>query len=71
MCLFTSALRASVNKSHIPSLPQNNLYILGESSTISDNHIISPLTSVACKNLGDSSLILYFTKNHKKVARHY
>jgi hypothetical protein len=27
MCLFTSALRASVNKSHIPSLPQNNLYI--------------------------------------------
>jgi hypothetical protein len=28
MCLFTSALRASVNKSHIPSLPQNNLYIL-------------------------------------------
>ena len=26
MCLFTSALRASVNKSHIPSLPQNNLY---------------------------------------------
>jgi hypothetical protein len=29
MCLFTSALRASVNKSHIPSLPQNNLYIFG------------------------------------------
>ena len=28
MCLFTSALRASVNKSHIPSLPQNNLYLL-------------------------------------------
>jgi hypothetical protein len=28
MCLFTSALRASVNKSHIPSLPQNNLYII-------------------------------------------
>jgi hypothetical protein len=27
MCLFTSALRASVNKSHIPSLPQNNLYL--------------------------------------------
>ena len=27
MCLFTSALRASVNKSHIPSLPQNNLYV--------------------------------------------
>ena len=27
MCLFTSALRASVNKSHIPSLPLNNLYI--------------------------------------------
>jgi hypothetical protein len=27
MCLFTSALRASVNKSHIPLLPQNNLYI--------------------------------------------
>jgi hypothetical protein len=27
MCLFTSALRASVNKAHIPSLPQNNLYI--------------------------------------------
>ena len=27
MCLFTSSLRASVNKSHIPSLPQNNLYI--------------------------------------------
>jgi hypothetical protein len=27
MCLFTSALRASVNKSHIPSLPQNNVYI--------------------------------------------
>ena len=26
MCLFTSAVRASVNKSHIPSLPQNNLY---------------------------------------------
>ena len=29
MCLFTSALRASVNKSHIPSLPQNNLHIFG------------------------------------------
>ena len=29
MCLFTSALRASVNKLHIPSLPQNNLYISG------------------------------------------
>ena len=29
MCLFTSALRASVNKSHIPSLPQNNLYLKG------------------------------------------
>jgi hypothetical protein len=28
MCLFTSALRASVNKSHIPSLPQNNLDII-------------------------------------------
>jgi hypothetical protein len=28
MCLFTSALRASVNVSHIPSLPQNNLYLL-------------------------------------------
>jgi hypothetical protein len=28
MCLFTSALRASVNKSHIPSLPQNNLYLI-------------------------------------------
>ena len=28
MCLFTSALRASVNKSHIPLLPQNNLYII-------------------------------------------
>ena len=28
MCLFTSALRASVNKSHIPSLLQNNLYLL-------------------------------------------
>ena len=27
MCLFTSALRASVNKSHIPSLSQNNLYL--------------------------------------------
>ena len=27
MCLFTSAVRASVNKSHIPSLPQNNLYL--------------------------------------------
>ena len=27
MCLFTSAPRASVNKSHTPSLPQNNLYI--------------------------------------------
>jgi hypothetical protein len=27
MCLFTMALRASVNKSHIPSLPQNNLYV--------------------------------------------
>ena len=27
MCLFTSALRASVNKSHIPSMPQNNLYL--------------------------------------------
>ena len=27
MCLFTSALRALVNKSHIPSLPQNNLYL--------------------------------------------
>ena len=33
MCLFTSALRASVNKSHIPSLPQNNLYILHYTST--------------------------------------
>jgi hypothetical protein len=30
MCLFTSALRASGNKSHIPSLPQNNLYIFGK-----------------------------------------
>ena len=30
MCLFTSALRASVNKLHIPSLPQNNLYLLLE-----------------------------------------
>jgi hypothetical protein len=30
MCLFTSALRASVNKSHIPSLPQNNLYLFTE-----------------------------------------
>jgi hypothetical protein len=28
MCLFTSPLRASVNKSHIPSLPQNNLYLI-------------------------------------------
>ena len=27
MCLFTSVLRALVNKSHIPLLPQNNLYI--------------------------------------------
>ena len=27
MYLFTSALLASVNKSHIPSLPQNNLYL--------------------------------------------
>ena len=27
MCLFTSALRASVSKSHILSLPQNNLYV--------------------------------------------
>ena len=27
MCLFISSLRASVNKSHIPSLPQNNLYL--------------------------------------------
>jgi hypothetical protein len=31
MCLFTSALRASVNKSHIPSLPQNNLYLFNGS----------------------------------------
>ena len=35
MCLFTSALRASVNKSHIPSLPQNNLYIsVGQNTNI-------------------------------------
>jgi hypothetical protein len=27
MCLFTSALRASVNKSHIPEVPQNNRYL--------------------------------------------
>ena len=32
MCLFTSALRASVNKSHIPSLPQNNLYLFHETT---------------------------------------
>ena len=32
MCLFTSALRASVNKSHIPSLPQNNLYLFQEAT---------------------------------------
>jgi hypothetical protein len=35
MCLFTSALRASVNKSHIPSLPQNNLYIFLKKTTTS------------------------------------
>ena len=28
MCLFTPALRALVNKSHIPPLPQNNLYVI-------------------------------------------
>jgi hypothetical protein len=27
MCLFTSSPRASVNKSYIPSLPQNNLFL--------------------------------------------
>ena len=34
MCLFTSALCASVNKSHVPSLPQNNLYKLGGSEAL-------------------------------------
>jgi hypothetical protein len=36
MCLFTSALRASVNKSHIPSLPQNNLYRLVKDGVITE-----------------------------------
>ena len=34
MCLFTSALRVSVNKSHIPSLPQNNLYIFSHDAIV-------------------------------------
>jgi hypothetical protein len=37
MCLFTSALRASVNKSHIPSLPQNNLYLF-----VLTNNLVQP-----------------------------
>ena len=40
MCLFTSALRASVNKSHIPSLPQNNLYILYTLKIVNTNFSI-------------------------------
>jgi hypothetical protein len=38
MCLFTSVLRASVNKSLFSSLPQNNLYILLVTCT-SQNHV--------------------------------
>jgi hypothetical protein len=47
MCLFTSAPRASVNKSHVPSLPQNNLYMYkaehaNKASLIHTKHVFLP-----------------------------
>jgi hypothetical protein len=53
MCLFTSALRASVNKSHIPSLPQNNLYIFAD---YNHNYNQRPFTMVI--NRGKQALAL-------------
>jgi hypothetical protein len=42
MCLFTSVLRALVNKSHIPLLPQNNLYIHKQVGHKQENkHVLS------------------------------
>ena len=47
MCLFTSALRASVNKSHVPSLPQNNLYLFTE--TEGNSVFCGPETAVVSR----------------------
>ena len=46
MCLFTSALRASVNKSHIPSLPQNNLYRLVKDGVITEAEYLRILAGI-------------------------
>ena len=70
MCLFTSALRASVNKSHIPSLPQNNLYVSHSLlyNTVKHN-IIPQIQIVQSKNSicipRDNVIFLrYFTQIH-------
>jgi hypothetical protein len=43
MCLFTLGLHTSVNKSYIPSLPQNNIYMKWIHAT---NPIINWLESI-------------------------
>ena len=55
MCLFTSALRASVNKSHVPSLPQNNLYLFTE--TEGNSVFCGPETAVVSR--GKTEVINY------------
>jgi hypothetical protein len=60
MCLFTSALRASVNKSHIPSLPQNNLYIVIAKSLLNLRKLRKQLTNY-------DTLMGKFVKNGMKL----
>ena len=51
MCLLTSALRASVNKSHIPSLLQNNLYVFLDSICLIKVHTTQIMLKKLMRNI--------------------